>query len=194
MQRNDGTSSGPGALVRRGERVELRQHVPANRAPFQRWYADPDIAPMLRHDLEPLTPAQSRSYFDTLIMPLSARGLCWAIHESVAPHQVVGSTALTDVARTSGSALFRIVIGEKDRWGRGYGTEATRLVLEEAFSVLGLRQIRLEVFQHNERALASYRRVGFRQTGQHSEWVSPKKVRIQVVEMAIDRDDLRSLI
>ena len=178
-----------GALVRGGDKAELRRHVPANRDAFQRWYADPEIAHMLRHDLEPLTAAQSRSYFDTLILPLSARGLCWAIHETGGERQLVGSAALTDVVHSTGSALFRILIGEKERWGRGYGTEATRLVLAEAFSVLQLNRVRLEVFRHNERALASYRRVGFLQSGEHTEWVSRKKVRIEVVEMAIERSD-----
>jgi RimJ/RimL family protein N-acetyltransferase len=38
------------------------------------------------------------------------------------------------------------VIGEKDAWGHGYGTEATRLVMDEAFDTLGLDEVRLEVF------------------------------------------------
>jgi RimJ/RimL family protein N-acetyltransferase len=178
----------PGELVRAGERIVLRRHVPGNIAAFRRWYADAEIARMLRHDLEPLTAEQSRSYFNTLMLPLSARGMSWAIHETESD-RLVGSSALTDVVRTTGSALFRILIGERECWGQGYGTEATRLVLAEAFSSLNLKQVRLEVFQHNERALASYRRVGFRETGHHVEYVARHREQIVVIEMAIDRDD-----
>ncbi|HEV2108249.1 MAG TPA: GNAT family N-acetyltransferase [Thermomicrobiales bacterium] len=177
-----------GALVRIGERVVLRRHVAENRSAFQRWYADAEIARLLRHDLEPLTAAQSRSYFDSLILPLSARGMCWAIHEANGD-RLVGSSALTDVIRTTGSALFRILIGERACWGQGYGTEATRLVVAEAFSTLDLKQVRLEVFRHNERALASYRRVGFREVGEHTEFVPRRNIRISVVEMALERGD-----
>lgn len=177
-----------GALVRIGERVVLRRHVAENRGAFQRWYADAEIARLLRHDLEPLTAAQSRSYFDSLILPLSARGMCWAIHEANGD-RLVGSSALTDVIRTTGSALFRILIGERACWGQGYGTEATRLVVAEAFSTLDLKQVRLEVFRHNERALASYRRVGFREVGEHTEFVPRRNIRISVVEMALERGD-----
>ncbi|MGH2616188.1 MAG: GNAT family N-acetyltransferase, partial [Thermomicrobiales bacterium] len=138
-----------GDLVRKGRLVSLRSHVPANRDAFQRWYADPEIAEMLRHDLEPLTLIQSRGYFDTFILPSSARGTCFAIHERKTK-RLIGTTALTDrtSVRNGVSALFRIVIGEKDVWGQGYGTEATRLVAEEAFDALGLSEVRLEVFQH----------------------------------------------
>ena len=178
-----------GTLVRKGRLVSLRTHVPANLEAFQRWYADREIAELLRHDLEPLTPTQSRGYFETFILPSSARGTCFAIHERKSK-RLVGTTALTD--RVSGregpSALFRIVIGEKDVWGQGYGTEATRLMAEEAFASMGLSEIRLEVFNHNLRAIAAYSRVGFEVTGEHVEWVSRRKTELRVIEMRLSRD------
>lgn len=179
-----------GQVVSRGEQVELRSHVPANREAFQRWYADPEIAALLRHDQEPLTPIQSKGYFDTFILPLSARGWCWAIHERHSG-RLLGTTALTDVLSTAQgrSALFRIVIGEKDTWGRGYGTEATRLVVDEAFESHDLDEVRLEVFSHNPRAIAAYARVGFVQTGEHVEWVTRRRMELRVVEMSLSRDD-----
>jgi RimJ/RimL family protein N-acetyltransferase len=178
-----------GFLVRKGRLVSLRTHVPANREAFQRWYADGEIAQLLRHDLEPLTPAQSRSYFETFILPSSARGTCFAIHERKSK-RLIGTTALTDSisVQSGGSALFRIVIGEKVVWGRGYGTEATRLVAEEAFDSMGLSEIRLEVFNHNVRAIAAYSRVGFEVTGEHVEWVPRRRTELRVIEMRLSRD------
>ena len=177
-----------GTLVRKGALISLRTHVPANREAFQRWYADPEIAELLRHDLEPLTLTQSRGYFDTFILPSSARGTCFAIHER-STKRLIGTTALTDrVSRPDGvSALFRIVIGEKDAWGRGYGTEATRLVADEAFDRMGLGEIRLEVFRHNSRAISAYTRVGFEITGEHVEWVPRRKTELRVMEMRLSR-------
>ena len=178
-----------GTLVRRGQLVSLRTHVPANREAFQRWYADREIAELLRHDLEPLTPTQSRGYFETFILPSSARGTCFAIHERKSM-RLVGTTALTDRIRgpDGASALFRIVIGEKDVWGHGYGTEATRLMAEEAFDRMGLSEIRLEVFNHNLRAIGAYSRVGFELTGEHVEWVPRRKTELRVIEMRLSRD------
>jgi RimJ/RimL family protein N-acetyltransferase len=174
--------------VRAGELVELRRHRPENRSAFQRWYADPEIAGLLRHDQEPLSPVQSRGYFDSFILPLSARGACWAIHERETG-RLIGTTAMTDIVnrRNDGaSGLFRIVIGEKDVWGLGYGTEATKLALDEAFDEMNLDEVRLEVFRHNPRAIAAYRRVGFAVTGEHVEWLHRRRTELHVLEMAID--------
>lgn len=176
-------------LVRSGNLVELRAHTIANRTAFQRWYADDEIARLLRHDQQPLNAIQSRGYFDTIIMPLSARGMCFAIHEA-ATGRLIGTTAITDVTGSDfRSGLFRIVIGEKDCWGRGLGTEATRLVMDEAFEQQDLDQIRLEVFQHNTRAMAAYRRVGFQETGSHVEFVGRQRFELHVTEMALGRDE-----
>ena len=60
-------------------------------------------------------------------------------------------------------------IGEHDCWGKGYGTEATRLILDYAFTVLGLHNVMLRVFSYNERAIRSYRKVGFKEMGRRRQ-------------------------
>jgi RimJ/RimL family protein N-acetyltransferase len=175
-----------GQLVRAGRVVDLRRHIAGHRDAFVRWYQDPDIAELLRHDLSPLTAIQARGYYDSIILPASSRGTCWAIHEH-ANGRLVGSTAVTDIDRRTGSSMFRLVIGEKERWGHGFGTEATDLAMAEAFLTLGLRRVNLEVFAHNPRAQGAYLRIGFRQTGRHTEWVPGVRRQIEVLEMSIDR-------
>jgi RimJ/RimL family protein N-acetyltransferase len=177
-----------GRLVRSGELVNLRVHIPDGRAAFQRWYADPEIAVLLRHDQEPLSLENSRSYFDTIILPSSAQGLCFAIHEA-ATDILIGTTALTDLeGNPARRSFFRIVIGEKAFWGGGRGTEATDLMMAYAFTTVNLELVRLEVFQHNPRAIAAYRRVGFEATGSHVEWVGPDRRELHVVEMSLPRE------
>ena len=62
-------------------------------------------------------------------------------------------------------AEFGIGIGEKDCWGKGYATEATRLMLDYGFTILGLNTISLWVLRYNQRAIRAYRRAGFREGG-----------------------------
>jgi RimJ/RimL family protein N-acetyltransferase len=174
--------------VREGELVNLRVHIPEGRAAFQRWYADPEIAVLLRHDQVPLSAENSRSYFDTIILPSSAQGLCFAIHDA-ATDTLIGTTALTDLEGNPASrSYFRIVIGEKMYWGGGRGTEATGLMMGYAFDTVMLDLVQLEVFQHNPRAIAAYRRVGFEESGSHIERVGPDRRELHVVEMALPRE------
>ena len=53
---------------------------------------------------------------------------------------------------------------------------------------MGLSEIRLEVFNHNQRAIAAYSRVGFEVTGEHVEWVPHRKTELRVIEMRLSRD------
>lgn len=81
----------------------------------------------------------------------------------------IGRCLLFDVNRTDRSAMAGILIGEKDRWGQGFGTEAMRLLLDYAFSLLNLHSVMLGVFDFNDRAIRSYRAVGFREIGRRRD-------------------------
>ena len=77
--------------------------------------------------------------------------LAMAVHER-ATDRLIGTCAFSQLDGDNGSALYHITIGEPDAWGHGYGTEATRLMLDHAFGTLGLHRIALFVFEFNERA------------------------------------------
>lgn len=172
-------------IVRIGEKVRLQKHIAEDESAFVNWYTDPEIAYVLRHDLRPLTEYQARGYFSSIVLPSSAHGTAWAIHEN-GTGTLVGTTAITEIDNPSGTCLFRIVIGEKAAWGQGYGTDATRLVVAEAFERFNLHTVNLEVFAHNERAQRSYLRVGFRETGRSVEWAQNQ--RLDVIAMKLTRE------
>jgi diamine N-acetyltransferase len=75
----------------------------------------------------------------------------------------VGTTALMNIDHHNGRARFGILLG--DRRGNGIGTEATRLTLDWAFTMLSLRNVLLEVLPWNERAIRAYEKAGFRRIG-----------------------------
>jgi RimJ/RimL family protein N-acetyltransferase len=76
---------------------------------------------------------------------------------------LIGSCQLNRIDARRRRCSLQIRIGERDAWGKGYGTEAVRLLVDHAFRDLGLRRVELEVFAHNERAIRTYRKVGFRE-------------------------------
>ncbi|MBI3978637.1 MAG: GNAT family N-acetyltransferase [Chloroflexi bacterium] len=62
-----------------------------------------------------------------------------------------------------------VTIGEKEHWGKGYGTESLALLLDYLFNQLGLHKVRLETLSYNVRAQASYRKCGFQVEGTDRE-------------------------
>ncbi len=83
--------------------------------------------------------------------------------------KLIGRGMLFEIDMVNRGAMLGIVIGEQDYWGRGYGQEATRLLLDYGFHLLNLNNIMLGVFAYNERALHAYQRVGFREIGRRRQ-------------------------
>ena len=146
----------PDTLV--GARVILRRHVPANMAAFLRWYSDAEVARLTRYQDGPMRTDEIERFFTA--RALGAESLALAVHIRDTD-RLIGTCALSQLDSDNGSALYHITIGEKDFWGQGYGTDATRLMLDHAFGTLNLHRIGLSVFSFNERAIRSYRSCGF---------------------------------
>lgn len=71
----------------------------------------------------------------------------------------IGTIELYDMRHDQ--ATLGIIIGERSHWSRGFGPEAIEVLLEHAFSELGLERVILSTFGDNERAQAAFKKVGF---------------------------------
>ena len=144
----------------------LRRHEPENLDAFRRWYSDADVARLARYQDGPMRIEEIDRFFQA--RALGSESLAMAIHVRET-NRLIGSCAFSQMDADNGSALFHITIGEKREWGHGYGTEATRLMLEHAFNALGLHRVALAVFEFNERAVRAYKRNGFKVEGRARE-------------------------
>lgn len=63
----------------------------------------------------------------------------------------------------------RIMIGEPSAKGKGFAKDATQLLLKIGFEVLHLKQIYLEVFKNNTRAISVYLASGFKITQENND-------------------------
>jgi RimJ/RimL family protein N-acetyltransferase len=82
---------------------------------------------------------------------------------------LIGSTMLLNISHFHRIADYDIILGEKACWGQGYGTEATRLAVDDGFTALGLHNIMLTVRSYNERGVRAYSRAGFKIIGRRRE-------------------------
>jgi RimJ/RimL family protein N-acetyltransferase len=78
---------------------------------------------------------------------------------------VLGEVVLNGLDPPNAAVNFRIGLVGPEVFGRGYGTEATRLVLDYAFGVAGLHRVHLEVYDFNPRAARVYEKCGFVREG-----------------------------
>src|SRR4051794_16679062 len=103
--------------------------------------------------------------------------------------QPIGTISLMQVDHVNGGAGVGISIGEKELWGKGYGTDAMNALLDFAFGQLRLERVWLDVYDFNARAQRSYEKSGFVAEGtqRHSHYSFGKFN--DVVLMAILRDE-----
>lgn len=149
-----------------GRTVVLRRHSYRNLAAFKRWYADPEVSRLTRYQDGPMRGDEVERFFEARVA--GPGSLALAIHLRMGD-RLIGTCAFSQLDGDNGSALFHITIGERECWGKGYGTEATALMLEHAFLTLGLHRVGLAVFEFNERAIRSYLKVGFVVEGRSRE-------------------------
>lgn len=82
---------------------------------------------------------------------------------------LIGSVELVAPDWVNRSAIVGITIGARDYRGKGFGTEAMRLMLRYGFLELNLHRIMLEVFGYNTPAIRSYEKVGFVHEGTYRD-------------------------
>ncbi|MGA7670868.1 MAG: GNAT family protein [Nitrolancea sp.] len=81
----------------------------------------------------------------------------------------IGTTSVAGIDHTNGTAEFGILIGEPDCRGKGYGTETASLMLDYAFTALGLKNVMLRVLAFNLAGLRAYQKAGFKEIGRRRE-------------------------
>jgi len=149
-----------------GDLVRLRPLEPSDAEHLWRWHSDPvamrwmdDGYPRsLAHTVQRVEERGPNTYSDVLF-----------VIETLAEGRTIGLTRLHDTEPEVGRAEFDIYLGDRDTWGRGYGTEATRLTCRYAFDKMRLHLIALWVVADNVAARHVYEKVGFVQDGVHRE-------------------------
>jgi RimJ/RimL family protein N-acetyltransferase len=111
----------------------------------------------------------------------------YIIHEKTG--NGIGSVFLKDIDKKNKKAEYGIFIGEKGAQGKGYGTEAAKLMIQYGFKELDLHKIILRVFAFNKIAIKSYEKAGFIQEGYLKDEVCIDDNYYDIVLMGIIRGE-----
>jgi RimJ/RimL family protein N-acetyltransferase len=104
-------------------------------------------------------------------------------------NQLIGSCQLHSINTINRSAELQIRLGNPADRGKGYGTEAVRLLLQFAFADLNLHRVYLHVFASNTRARQAYEKAGFVAEGTLRKAVHVNGEYVDVVVMGVLRED-----
>lgn len=151
-----------------GEKVALGPHTKDLAPLLARWTNDFEVAVFSGDRLRPTTVELHQADYEKASKDAQTRKVEFTIYER-ATMRPIGIVNWHDMDSANRTAIYGIMIGEKDCWGKGYGTETTRLMLEYAFTVLNLHSVLLTTNAFNERAMRTYLRAGFREVGRWRE-------------------------
>jgi RimJ/RimL family protein N-acetyltransferase len=127
-----------------------------------RWLNDPEVTQWLLIGDMPLTMAAEEAYFEAHSKPNDTE-VAFAIETLDGRH--LGFSGIHRIDHRHGTAMTGTVLGAKDMWGKGFGTDAAIVRARYCFEVLGLRLLTSSVLVGNERSLRMQLRAGYKQCG-----------------------------
>ncbi len=149
-----------------GELVALGPHRRDLLPTYQRWINDfSALRTLSPSSPQPTTLEQQAAWYDA---HLTADEVRFTVYEQ-ATWRPVGTTELFEIDHRNRSANWGVLIGEPDCRGKGYGTETARLMLDYAFTALGLHSVLLTCAAYNLAGQRAYAKAGFREIGHRRE-------------------------
>jgi diamine N-acetyltransferase len=149
-----------------GDRVALgplrRELIPY----YVRWRNDFKVQRTFGDPPRPVTTEQRLRWFEE---QEGSNDSHWFTIYELDPFRPIGTTDLFSIDYRYGIAQFGMLIGEEDARGKGLGTEVVKLMLDYAFTALGLHNVMLTVSEYNLAGRKAYERAGFKEFGRRRE-------------------------
>jgi RimJ/RimL family protein N-acetyltransferase len=149
-----------------GEKVRL---VPLDKARHLEnallWINDPEVTAWTLVGDTPLARLAEEEFFDraTRAHPAGESDVHFAVETLGGEH--IGFSGLHRIDWRNGFAMTGTILGRRDLWRQGYGSDAARVRTDYAFEVLGLRLLISEVMAENVGSLRMLKNAGYREAG-----------------------------
>ncbi len=152
-----------GDSLLQGERVRLRALRDDDLASLARWEMDAGRMVTASNWVVPPSEATAKEN----LAKWSANNkddVGFAIETLGDPAVLVGNVGLWGARAKDRCATLGIGLG-RDHLGRGYGSDAVRIVVAYAFREMGLHRVQLEVAPYNPAGIRAYEKAGFVEEG-----------------------------
>jgi len=84
----------------------------------------------------------------------------WGIYPNDT-NRLIGTATLSDINRYHRRGVLGLMIGEKECWGKGYGTEVIKLIVDFAFKKLNLHKVTAGAVADNIGSIKVFQKAGF---------------------------------
>lgn len=154
---------------------------------YKSWFLDPEVTKHNSHGLFPYTEDQEIEMLDMAnewketSLP---KNIIWAVWANdIIGH--IGNVALNNIDYINRNAEFTCIFGEKEFWGKGYGTETARLIFDYGFNKLNLNRIYLGTVITNEGMIRIAEKLGMTKEGTLSNHVFLNGIFMDVCQYGI---------
>jgi RimJ/RimL family protein N-acetyltransferase len=160
---------GYGDSILVGERVRLRGVRDDDLPTLAKWEMDPGRTATLKNRVVPPSEASAKEYI-AKVSGNQQDDLGFAIETLDDPPLLVGLVGISGGRLKDRCAELGIALG-REYIGRGYGSDATRVIVGYGFREMGLHRIQLSVAAFNLAGIRAYQKAGFVEEGRHRESV-----------------------
>ena len=146
-----------------GNKIKLRDKKLADARKDYAWQTDPELAQLDANLLLTISfPEYLLAYSSQLHNPTPIRHP-FAVETADGEH--IGNCTYYNIDETSGEAEVGIIIGDRNYWGKGYGTDAVTALVNHIFLETSLRRLYLKTLDWNRRAQKCFQTCGFTPCG-----------------------------
>lgn len=109
--------------------------------------------------------------------------------EDLKTGKYIGGCSINECDVKNRTCVVGIMIGDKEYWGKGYGSDALKVLIKFIFEEVNMNKIKLNVFSFNNRAIACYKKVGFKEEGILKKEIYRNGKYYDEIIMAMFKDD-----
>lgn len=146
-----------------GEKIRLREYMREDMPCALAYLNDPEVKRFLKPRIPfPITMEEQMKWYEC--NSSSKDKYSFAI-EAIEDGRYIGGCGINETDWKNSSVVIGIFIGDKKLWGKGYGYDAVKVLIEFIFLQMNINKIKLSVYAFNERAIKCYEKCGFKREG-----------------------------
>ncbi|MGF1719666.1 GNAT family N-acetyltransferase [Vibrio kyushuensis] len=150
-------------MLLESHQIKLRSLEVTDTEEFHTWASDREVT---QFSLSSYAYPQSKSDISKWLSSINdspktvSFGIC-----CTQTNMLIGYAGIASISQLNRSGEYFILIGDREYWRKGVGTEVTKLITNYDINCLGLHRIELTAFASNPSAIKTYEKSGYQHEG-----------------------------